>query len=122
MTESYHPVSLPPALVVQPGRRAAMAADDGIKSLGPAPAKTLFVRGAVLIAHASLTARRLGLNPPPRGPNHFDVLELYAFVRPARFCAPSAAGLALALGQAERLGLDGTTDATDEAGEYEVRA
>ena len=30
--------------------------------------------------------------------------------------------VSLALGQAERLGLDGTTDATDEAGEYEVRA
>ena len=78
-----------------------MADQGGVKRLAPAPAKTLFERGPVLIVHASLTARRLGLNPPPRGPNHFDVLELYAFVRPARFCAPSAAGLALALGQAE---------------------
>ena len=30
-----------------------------------------------------------------------DVLELYAFVRPARFCAPSPTGLALSLGLAE---------------------
>ncbi|HEX3700984.1 MAG TPA: ATP-dependent DNA helicase, partial [Phenylobacterium sp.] len=34
----------------------------------------------------------------------FDALELYAFVRPARFAAPSAAGLAQALGLAEPKG------------------
>jgi hypothetical protein len=48
-----------------------------------------------------MTARRLGLNPPPRSPRIFDALELYAFVRPARFTAPSAAGLAQALGLPE---------------------
>ena len=54
-----------------------------------------------MVAHASLTARRLGLTPPARSPDLMDVLELYAFVRPARFCAPSPTGLALALGLAE---------------------
>ena len=83
-----------------------MADAGGVGRIGPAPAKTLFERGPVLVVHASLTARRLGLNPPPRAPSYFDVLELYAFVRPARFCAPSAAGLALALGQAEPRSLD----------------
>ena len=47
-----------------------------------------------------MTARRLGLHAPARSPRVFDALELYAFVRPARFTAPSAAGLALALGLA----------------------
>ncbi len=58
-------------------------------------------RGLDLVVHASLTARRLGLAAPPRSPGLFDALELFAFVRPAQFCAPSAAGLARALGLAE---------------------
>jgi hypothetical protein len=58
----------------------------------------------VLVAHAAMTAKRLGLHAPPRSPRIFDALELWAFVRPAQFCAPSAAGLALALGMAEPRG------------------
>ena len=54
----------------------------------------------MLLAHASMTARRLGLAPPPRSARLLDVLELFAFVRPAAFCAPSAAGLAIAAGLA----------------------
>ncbi|WP_374575993.1 ATP-dependent DNA helicase [Phenylobacterium sp. J367] len=53
-----------------------------------------------------MTARRLGMNAPPRSPRLFDALELFGFVRPARFCAPSAAGLAQALGQAEPKGAE----------------
>ena len=55
----------------------------------------------VVVVHASLTAKRLELSPPGRSRDIFDALELFAFVRPARFCAPSAVGLALALGQPE---------------------
>ncbi len=36
--------------------------------------------------------------PPPRSSRLLDVLELFAFVRPAQFCAPSAVGLAIAVG------------------------
>ena len=32
----------------------------------------------MLLAHAAMTARRLGLHAPPRGPRIFDALELYA--------------------------------------------
>ncbi len=46
-----------------------------------------------LICHAKAVARRIG-TPPFRG---FDVLELFAFVRPARFCVPTVPGLAEAL-------------------------
>jgi ATP-dependent DNA helicase DinG len=53
-----------------------------------------------------MTARRLGLNPLPRSPRIFDALELFVFVRPAQFCAPSAAGLALALGLPEPKGAE----------------
>ncbi|WP_442867780.1 ATP-dependent DNA helicase [Caulobacter sp. NIBR2454] len=61
-------------------------------------------QGPVLVAHAAMTARRLGLHAPARSGRIFDALELFAFVYPARFCAPSAAGLALALGLPEPKG------------------
>ncbi|WP_304165385.1 ATP-dependent DNA helicase [Phenylobacterium aquaticum] len=97
-------LDLAPALVVLPGPRAAAA--DAVKAAAiRAPdARDLFEHGPVLVAHAAMTAKRLGLNMPPRGPGLFDALELYAFVRPARFCAPSAVGLALALGLPEPKG------------------
>jgi ATP-dependent DNA helicase DinG len=64
-------------------------------------ARRLVRGGPILVAHAGLTARRLDLAAPARSRDVFDALELFAFVRPARFCAPSAAGLALALGMVE---------------------
>ena len=92
---------LAPALVVLPGPRAAAADAARAEPIRTPDARDLFERGPVLVAHAAMTARRLGLNVPPRGPGLFDALELYAFTRPARFCAPSAVGLAQALGLAE---------------------
>src|SRR5581483_157108 len=53
-----------------------------------------------------MTARRLSAPVPPRSPRVFDALELFAFVRPGRFCAPSAAGLAQAMGMAEPKGAE----------------
>jgi len=50
-----------------------------------------------MLCHARATARRLGCDPFPA----FDLLELFAFVRPASFCAPTPHGLAQALGQAK---------------------
>ena len=96
-------LALPPALAVPPGA-GAVADGEGARRIGRGAAEGLFTGGEVMVAHASLTARRLGVAPPPRGPHLLDVLELFAFVRPARFCAPSAAGLALAMGMAEPKG------------------
>src|SRR5262249_46453956 len=48
-----------------------------------------------LIAHAAFVSGRL--RAPPSLPL-FDVMELFAFVRPAQPCVPSALGLARALG------------------------
>ncbi len=62
-----------------------------------------------------MTARRLGLNAPPRAAGVFDALELFAFVRPARFCAPSAAGLAQALGLPEPRGAPAQAQTLREA-------
>jgi ATP-dependent DNA helicase DinG len=96
---------LPVALVAQPGGGAAMADGQGAWSLPSGEARTLFQRSAVVIAHAALTARRLSLPIPSRKPELLDALELYAFVRPASFCAPSAVGLARALGLPEPKGM-----------------
>jgi ATP-dependent DNA helicase DinG len=94
-------LELAPSLVVLPGPRAAIADAAGARAVRPGEARELFEAGPALLAHASLTARRLGLGPPPRSARLFDALELFAFVRPAAFSAPSAAGLALALELAE---------------------
>ena len=58
-----------------------------------AAAATLRERPAMLV-HAPVTLRRLGLENLPA----LDLLELFAFVRPARFCLPTPRGLARALG------------------------
>jgi ATP-dependent DNA helicase DinG len=97
-------LDLAPALVVLPGGKCALADSVGAQPIPAADARELFEGGQVLLAHAGMTARRLGLHPPPRSPRLADVLELYAFVRPAQFCAPSAAGLAVAIGLAQAHG------------------
>ncbi|MDP3632749.1 ATP-dependent DNA helicase [Phenylobacterium sp.] len=108
-------LDLAPALVVLPGPRAA-AADASRAQLIRAPeARDLFEHGPVLVAHAGMTAKRLGVHSPARSQGLFDALELFAFVRPARFCAPSAAGLALALGLPEPEGAAEQAKALREA-------
>jgi ATP-dependent DNA helicase DinG len=99
-------LSLAPALVVLPGPRAAVGDGAGARLVRGPEARDLIESAPVLLAHAAMTARRLGLNPPPRSPRIFDALELFAFVRPARYCAPSAAGLAQALGLPEPKGAE----------------
>ncbi len=96
---------LPPALATPPGA-GAVADETGARSVPRSVAAKLFEEGLLIVAHAGLTARRLNLSPPARSQTLMDALELYAFVRPARFCAPSAAGLALALGFPEPAGAE----------------
>ena len=90
-------LDLAAALVVLPGGRAAIAQGGETRLASIEGARRLFDERPVLVAHASLTARRLGLPSPPRCARLLDVLELFAFVRPGQFCAPSATGLAIAL-------------------------
>ncbi|MGA0607897.1 ATP-dependent DNA helicase [Phenylobacterium sp. VNQ135] len=108
-------LDLAPALVVLPGPRAAVADAGATRPLRAPDARDLFESAPVLLAHAAMTARRLGLHAPPRSPRIFDALELFAFVRPAKFCAPSAAGLALALGLPEPKGAEAQASALREA-------
>lgn len=82
-----------PALVTAPG--GGVAAQHGETARLSLPeAQRLFRQGDVLVAHAAFVAGRLKTAPlmPP-----FDILELFAFVRPAQPCLPSPLGLARAL-------------------------
>ncbi|WP_309091978.1 ATP-dependent DNA helicase [Phenylobacterium sp.] len=108
-------LDLAPALVVLPGPRAAVADASRTQALRAPDARDLFEGAPVLLAHAAMTGRRLGLNAPPRSSRIFDALELFAFVRPARFCAPSAAGLAIAVGLPEPRGAEAQASALREA-------
>ena len=74
---------------------------DGGRVVGMAETRELWGREPVIIANATLMRARLFGNRQAREARHFDVLELFAFIRPAQFCAPSAAGLALACGYDE---------------------
>jgi ATP-dependent DNA helicase DinG len=86
-----HLIALVPA---PPG--AALARGDGVaERIGLHDARPLFEEGDLLVAHAAFVAGRLGAKTiAPQ----FDVLELYAFVRPGLPFVPSALGLARALG------------------------
>ncbi|MBX7249928.1 MAG: ATP-dependent DNA helicase [Caulobacteraceae bacterium] len=92
-----------------------MADADGARTLPRSEAERLFETGPVIVAHASLTARRLGMGAPARAEHLLDALELFAFVRPAKFCAPSAVGLALSLGLAEPKGAEAQAVSLREA-------
>jgi len=81
--------------IVARGMRAAFLASDGACRVVEArDAAPLVDRAAPLVVHLRATARRIGMDPFPA----HALLELHAFVRPARFCLPTPAGLALALG------------------------
>ena len=59
------------------------------------------VDSGVLLCHKASVSRRLGGDRFPA----FDLLDLFAFVHPARFCLPTVRGLAAWLGLPEPKGL-----------------
>src|SRR5690606_33885960 len=84
-----------PALLAGVGRAVWIDPDEG--ELVSLPADEAARRARTrppLVCHARATAQRLGIDPFPA----FDLLELFAFVRPASFCAPTPHCLAAALG------------------------
>ncbi|MBP7062743.1 ATP-dependent DNA helicase [Ferrovibrio sp.] len=101
-------MSLSPALARLPALVAegagAIWQDGAAAALAPPPPERLDAEAAgrraravpPLLIHGRATAARLGLNPFPA----LDLLDLFAFVRPARFCLPTARGLLDALGHA----------------------
>jgi ATP-dependent DNA helicase DinG len=67
--------------------------DGEIEELTAARAANRAGEGAI-VCHARSVARRLSLERFPA----FDVLDLFAFVHPARFCLPTVRGVAATLG------------------------
>jgi len=96
-----------PALVAGVGRVSLLTPDGELLHLQPAAAvAALRDLPPPLLVHAPATWRRLGRGAGPA----FDLLELFAFVRPARSAAPTPRGVALALG------LDGAEIGRADAG------
>jgi ATP-dependent DNA helicase DinG len=105
VTPQSHPVIAPPEapVLVLGTRQAAWVSIDGeIETLGlPEVARRL--RGeAPLLVHARAVARRLNL----RDWRCFDLLELFAFVLPGRFCLPTPRGLVATLDMAPAASLE----------------
>ena len=89
---------VPHAPVLVAGFREVLWLDpDGqIEALAPADARSRVERETPMLCHGPATARRLDAPAFPA----LDLLELFAFVYPARFCVPTPRGLAEALGLA----------------------
>src|SRR3954463_14275402 len=83
------------ALVPAPPGAAIARGAGQAERIGLHDARPLFEGGDVLVAHAAFVAGRLGTRANVL---LFDVLELFAFVRPGLPFVPSALGLARALG------------------------
>ena len=86
-----------PALVARAKKAVWVSADGEIEELGPNQAALRAEASAPLVCHAPATAARLGI----KRLLGFDLLELFAFVRPAKFCLPTPKGLAIAVGLPE---------------------
>ncbi|WP_207483207.1 ATP-dependent DNA helicase [Arenibaculum pallidiluteum] len=83
-----------PALVAGAQHAVWLSPDGEVERLGTKEARARLGMEPPLVCHAPATFRRLGVERLPA----YDLLELFAFVHPARFCVPTPRGLAAALG------------------------
>jgi ATP-dependent DNA helicase DinG len=86
-------VPLAPALIAFPSGAVWVSADGEIESIGHREAARRARATPPLLCHLGAVAARLGAPHFPA----FDLLELFAFVRPAIFCLPNVQGLAQVL-------------------------
>ena len=88
-------LSSQPTLVAGFRRAALFTLDGEVHEMGHAEAAAAIAAlPSVIVCHAPATARRLGIDPF----SALDILELFAFVRPAKPCLPTVGGIAEALG------------------------
>src|SRR5215470_12317849 len=83
-----------PVLLAGFGEVLWLGPDGEIEALSVAEARARVERETAMLCHGPATARRLDAPAFPA----LDLLELFAFVCPARFCVPTPRGLAAALG------------------------
>lgn len=100
-----------PAMVAGARQVVVLSADGEVEVLSPAEAARRARATPHLVCHARALSRRLGGEPFPA----LDVLELFAFVRPARFCVPTPRGLAEALDLPPPAGPEGEALALNRA-------
>jgi len=93
-----------PAMAVGPRSAVWLSADGEIEHLELHEAARRATATPVIVCHAPTVSRRLRRDNLAL----LDVLELFAFVRPARFCLPTINGVATAVGMAD------TTDLEDQ--------
>ena len=95
---ALRPVAMPRAPVLLAGVREVLwlEPDGEIEALAPAEARHRVELETPILCHAVATARRLEAAVFPA----LDLLELFAFVHPARFCVPTPRGIAATLGLA----------------------
>ena len=85
--------SLPALVPAPPG--AALCEDGATRRADLRDARALLESGEALVAHAGFVAGRLGAKSAAAP---YDVIELFAFVRPGQAFVPSASGMARLLG------------------------
>ena len=97
MSASAPTIALPdmPALAVGFRDAVLVTADGEVETLGLGEAAVRAARGRLLVCHELVVSARLETEPLTRV---LDVLDLYAFACPAKFCLPTPGGLAGALG------------------------
>ncbi|HXV23365.1 MAG TPA: ATP-dependent DNA helicase [Alphaproteobacteria bacterium] len=83
-----------PVLIVRQTGALWLSAEGEIERIGPEQAARRVAAQPPILVHMPATARRLGRDPFAA----FDLLELFAFVHPARFCLPTPHGLIDAVG------------------------
>src|SRR5262245_6548256 len=83
-----------PVLVAGFAEAAWLTPDGRVEMLEPVLAARRALVEAPVVCHAPATFRKLKSQRAPVA----DILELYAFVRPASFCLPTPRGIALAMG------------------------
>jgi ATP-dependent DNA helicase DinG len=85
-------ISLPaiPAMVVNSKNAAVLTEDGEVKILSHNQAQMLAKGTPLLVCHAPYTSVKLGT----KDLYAYDVLELFAFIYPAKFCVPTPKGLA----------------------------
>ncbi len=82
-----------PVLVAHAGRTIWLAGDGAAQEVARDDATARALATPPVVCHAAATARRLGAGPFPA----YDLLELFAFVMPGKFCVPTPRGVAAAL-------------------------
>ena len=90
-------MSAPPVLAVGLRQAVHVDTDGAVHTLTLSKAAKLARESPVILCHAPSVLARLKVEPPIPA---LDILELFAFARPARFCLPTTRGLADALGMA----------------------